>query len=200
MTYNVFSGTLNLTQSINQNRLSCTNRVLLWAKCLHLSACFYTVCCFMHKTDNDDSDEGWEIWQRVWCPTWGTTSHYLAITSFLICGCPPSVLLSSWTLCCIILSESTNFGCENDLAQWHTAHWWKSVLHVLTAHVVAKVHKHTTANYMKYSDARTAQNFVDPHTDSRCTAHEKLWTWTDADPVPAISLARILFLITAKRH
>ena len=32
------------------------------------------------------------------------------------------------------------------------------------------------------------------------TAHEKLRTWTDTDPVPSISFARILSLITANWH
>ena len=46
---------------------------------------------------------------------------------------------------------------------------------------------------------RDPQQFLDPRTDTESLAREKLRTRTDADPVPSVSLARIL-LVAAKRH
>jgi len=48
--------------------------------------------------------------------------------------------------------------------------------------------------------ADTDADFFELWTDSRSTVHEKLCTWIDADPVPSISLPRMLFLTTAKKH
>ena len=44
------------------------------------------------------------------------------------------------------------------------------------------------------------QNFLDLRIDSGSTVHEQLQTWSDVDPVPSVSLARISFLIAAKRR
>jgi len=46
------------------------------------------------------------------------------------------------------------------------------------------------------------QQFVDPRTDDRSFAHEKLQLWTNADCVLSFSMARILFFfdIYAKRQ
>jgi len=37
------------------------------------------------------------------------------------------------------------------------------------------------------------QNSLDPRTGSGSIAHEKLQTWTDADPIPLVYLATLFF-------